>query len=307
MNNMNDVAVIGMGPAGISAAIYLKRFGYEPICFESKKVGGKLNEIKEIENYPGFIGEGKDLALLLSKQVEHFNLNVKNEFVTKIERDYDNGTFIIKSDSTSYNFKAVVITTGIREKPFEIPGSSSYSNNGISRCATCDGPFYRNKTVSLIGTSSSAYEDAAYLANICEKVYLINDGSEVKANEELQKEIGENSKIEVLSPYKIISSSGTNHLEKLVLKNNENGKEKTIDTSALFILIGATPITEFIDYMDILSPQGFIISNDKMETSVKGVFVAGDARVTPLRQVVTATSDGSLAALSAKNYLKGLK
>ena len=303
---LNKVAIIGMGPSGITAAIYLKRSGITPICFEQNDIGGKLNILKEIENYPGYIGDGKGLSEKFIEQIKHFDIDVKKEAVQSINKNPDN-TFTIKTDAGSYLFQAVIIATGIREKPFKVPGSEAYFENGISRCAECDANFHKNRPVAVIGNSQEAIKDTIYLASICSPVYLINSTSEYKANQEEVEKLKALNNVTIYNPYKIVGSSGQRLISKLVIENVETKEQKTLDVEGLFIFLGATPMTEFLGYMDILDEKGNIAVDEHMKTRVDGLFAIGDIRNAVLRQVITAVSDGGVAAVSARNYLNSLK
>ncbi len=215
--DMEEVAVIGMGPAGISAAIYLVRYGIVPTCFESNSIGGKLNSIGEIENYPSFIGEGKDLAKKMLDQVEHFKVKIVNQKVNKVSKNYDNGNYFVETDTDKYEFKAVIIATGIREKPFEVKGAKEINYKGISRCATCDGMFYRGKDVALLGSSLLAYEDALFLARLVNKVYLIDPNEKSNVKEELLNEVKSKPNIEIINGSNIVKVEGENSLERVVI------------------------------------------------------------------------------------------
>lgn len=304
MENINKVAIVGMGPSGISAAIYLKRSGIDPICFEKNEIGGKLNIIKEIENYPSFLGTGEELKNQFSHQADFFKLNIVHQNVLSIMEE--DGIFSIRTDGGTYSFQSVIIASGIREKPLDIPNSDSYFGNGISRCAECDGPFYKGKTVAVLGNSTFALKDASYLASIDGKVIFI---SQEKLPESLVKDKEDflaHSNTEILEGYKIIGSKGTKHMDSLELES-ATGEKRNVETEALFILLGATPITEFLGYMDILDDKGNIYTDLNMETKQKGLFATGDIRNTPLRQVVSACSDGAIAAVSCRRYLLSLK
>jgi thioredoxin reductase (NADPH) len=300
------VGIIGMGPSGIAAAIYLKRSNISPLCFEQSQVGGKLNIIKEIENYPGFMGEGKELAEKLQKQAAHFEIEIRSESVRSVTQNED-GTFTLKTDRAEYLFQAVIITAGIRDKPFAVKGSETYMENGLSRCAECDAPFHKGKPVAVIGSTSEALKDSVYLASVCSPVYLINPSGQFAASEAEVKNFSSLPNAQIVAPFEIESSQGQRHLEKLNLLNKATGERKTLDVEALFIFLGSTPMSEFLGYMDVLDEKGQIKTDEHMATSVPGLFAAGDVRATPLRQVITAVSDGGIAAVSCRGYLSQLK
>lgn len=299
---INDVCVIGMGPAGVTAAIYLKRFGFEPICFEPMMVGGKVNVTYEIQNYPGFMGMGPELAMKLEEQVKFNEIKIVRKSVKKVEKV--DSVYKVVAGQEEYYFKAVIIATGLKEKEYKVPGEDKYQARGISRCAVCDGPLYRNKPVAVLGGGNSAVEECAYLATICSKVTLIHRRDEFRADEQLVNNLKKYQNIDIVKPYVIIDSEGDKKIQSLTLQNVIDSSVKKIDSEALFVYVGANPVTDFIDVKDILDERGQIITNENMETKSQGLFAAGDDRQTRLRQVATAVSDGAKAAYSVKEYLK---
>jgi len=307
IEELNDVAIIGMGPAGITAAIYLDRSNIKPICFEPGKIGGKLHQVKEIENYTAFLGTGVELAAEMEKQVKHFALDVRKERVISVNPNEDK-TYTVVTDNKEYKFRSVIIANGMKEKPFEVKGSEKYFGNGISRCAECDAAFHKGRPVAVIGDTNKAYKEAIYLAGVVGKVYLINEGDKVKADKEVVDEFYSMDNTEIINGYKIANSEGEHHLQKLFLVGtNDASKNMELEVDALFIFIGATPIYEFLGYMDIVNGSGFINVDDSKMTKNEGVFAAGDCSDTKLRQVVTATADGALAAINCAAYLRKSK
>jgi len=237
--------------------------------------------------------------------MEHFSITSVKENVLSIMQEEEG--FSLRTDGGNYLADAVIIASGIREKPFDIPNSDTYFGNGISRCAECDGAFYKGKKVAVLGSSSFALKDASYLATIDGDVTFICEST---LGEELNKDKEDflsHSNAHIKEGYKIISSSGSRHLEKLVLENQSTKEKEGIEADGLFILLGSTPISEFLGYMDILDKNGNIKTDEKMRTSVEGLFAIGDIRNTPLRQVVSACADGANAAISARQYLLSKK
>lgn len=302
MKNVSDVAVVGLGPAGVTAAIYLKRFGFEPICFEPQIIGGKVNVTYLIENYPGFHGSGPELAQKLAEQIEFYGIKKISRQVTGIRRLDE--TFEIVTEDESHLFKAVIIATGMQEKPYTVPGSEKYGGRGISRCAVCDGPLFRRREVAVVGGGNSAFEEAAYLATICSKVTLINRRTEFRADAQLVNEFRDSANTEIRAPYIIADSDGVNKIETLTLENTLDKSRVEIKTEGLFVYVGATPITDFLTINGLLDNRGFIMTDGTAGTAEPGLFAAGDVRVTPLRQVATAVADGAMAAFRAKDFLK---
>lgn len=297
-NKMYQVAIIGMGPSGITASIYLKRSGIDILCLDKDGVGGELNKIDEIENYPSYIGSGKGLVELFEKQLEHFDIQVNKQQVLSINQEYD-GTFLIRTLGENFKAKSCIICSGIKQRPFNVPNSNSYNNLGISRCAECDAPFSKNKPVAVLASTSSGAKEALYLASLCSKVYFINPEEKISGDQKIIDELNFTSNIEVFNSTSIVSTSGTKKIETISLSNNQS-----YDINALFLFIGASPITEFLGYMDVTNKFGQIITDEKMQTKVPGLFACGDARINYLKQVVTACSDGAIAAVSCRNYLK---
>lgn len=303
--NIEDIAIIGGGPAGVSAAIYLKRYGYEPVMFEKGLLGGKLNYITEIDNFAGFLGTGQELAANLTRQIADYQIKVINSNVISIQKDGDE--FRLEAESGSYRFKAIIVTAGLREKAYEVPGSRAFEQRGISRCALCDGPLYRKKDVAVLGSGNAAVEETIYLASICNRVYLINPEEEFHADARLLGEVENLENVEIKKGYDLVGSRGERALDELALEHRSSKAQERIAVRALFIYIGSTPTTAFLPFPEIISPAGFIKTDELMNTLIPGLFAAGDVRTTKLRQVSTAVSDGAIAATSVRDYLKKLK
>lgn len=298
------VGIIGMGPAGITAGIYLKRFNFEPICFEKGNIGGKVNVTSEIDNYPGFTGTVSELLNNFQKQIDTYKLDVRKETVESVSYDEKNKIFSVTTDKTFYEFESVLLASGLKEREYEVPNQKKYDKRGISRCAVCDGPFFRNRIVCVIGGGNSAFEEAIYLAGLAKKVYLVNRRGEFRADSKLVDEFKSFDNTEILVPYTIADSDGDTKIRHLTLEHVENKSKLELDIDGLFIYVGSSPVSEFIKIENLVNPRGFISTNNLMETSVPGFFVAGDCRDTPLRQIVTATNDGAIASISIKKFLK---
>lgn len=300
-----NVAIVGMGPGGVSAGVYLARSNLNPICFEPGEIGGKLHQVREIENYPAFLGTGEELSQNLKKQVEHFNLDVRKERVININPNED-GTFQVVTDKMEYTFKSVIIANGMKEKEYEVKGSKKYNGIGISRCAECDAAFHKGKPVAVIGNTNKAYKEAIYLAEIVGKVYMVNETGEIEADKELVDDFNNMENTETISNLRIVDSEGTQHIEKLILSDGGENKRE-IEINGLFLFVGATPIYEFIGYMDIVNEGGFIQVDETKSTAKPGLFAIGDCSNTKLRQVVTAAGDGAVAAINCVSYLRKIK
>lgn len=294
--NENEVCIVGLGPAGVSAAIYLKRYGMEPICFEKELVGGKVNKTEKIENYAGILSvKGPQLGMTLEDQLAKFDIKVNYDEVKEITL-CNNGFFHVVSSSLEKDFKYVILANGLGEKPFPIPGEDTFHKRGISRCAICDGNFYRGKDVGVIGAGNSAFEEALYLSEICSHVTLIARRKEYRAQEAVVKQLQNKENVTILSPYVPLRVKGQNSLEAIVVQNKETEEEKELVIQGLFLYVGEQANTDFVKIDGIKDEKGILMTNDHLETKVKNLYAIGDCRNTLLRQVATATSDGALAA-----------
>ena len=302
MVDKKEVAVIGLGPGGVSAAIYLKRYGMVPYCFEKELVGGKVNKTEKIENYAGVksIG-GPDLGMLLESQLKSFDIKPIYKTVKRVSLNED-GTFHVEyGKDLSHDFQYVLLANGLGEKPFPIQGEEAFHKRGISRCAICDGPLYKGKDVAVIGAGNSAFEEATYLASICNHVTLIARRTQFRADQMVVDGFKALDNVTLLAPYDVVSATGTTSIESLKVRNKETMEEKDVAISGLFLFVGDMAISNFVDIPDLTDEKGYLITDSNMMTKVKNLYAAGDCRTTPLRQVATATSDGALAATMIHN------
>lgn len=302
MVDKKEVAVIGLGPGGVSAAIYLKRYGMVPYCFEKELVGGKVNKTEKIENYAGVksIG-GPDLGMLLEGQLKSFDIKPIYKAVKRVSLNED-GTFHVEyGKDLSHDFQYVLLANGLGEKPFPIQGEEAFHKRGISRCAICDGPLYKGKDVAVIGAGNSAFEEATYLASICNHVTLIARRTQFRADQMVVDGFKALDNVTLLAPYDVVSATGTASIESLKVRNKETMEEKDVAISGLFLFVGDMAISNFVDIPDLTDEKGYLIADSNMMTKVKNLYAAGDCRTTPLRQVATATSDGALAATMIHN------
>lgn len=304
---MIDIAIIGAGPAGLSAAIYASRAGFSAVAFEELVAGGQLTSIDRLENYPGFaegIG-GFDIALALRAQAERFGSQIVSENVNGLRVPAEEGEpFVIETNAGSHEARSVVIATGAKPRPLPVEGSERLVGRGISYCATCDGNFFRGKRVAVVGGGDTACADAVYLSRIASEVHLIHRRTALRAApwyaarleglEGLERHLGYT--VEALH-----ESDG--RLTGLDMVDVESGEVTSLPVDGLFVAVGTAPETSWIDGAVELDEAGYVVSHDEVLTSRAGVFVAGDVRTSPLRQVVTAASDGALAAEAAAKYL----
>lgn len=299
---MKTVVVVGAGPAGITAAIYLKRGGFNPILIEKMMPGGKVSLTHKIDNYPGFssIG-GSDFANNLMEQLMQNEIEITFDEVIGVSRK-DVG-FSVKTLSTCYDADAVIVSTGTIERKLGIPGEKEFFAKGVSTCAVCDGGFFKGQPMAIIGGGNSALEEALYLTSLTEKVYVVHRRNEFRADKILVDKIKKDSHIEILTPYVPVEIKGDKKVKSLVLEHVETKELLEIELDAIFAYIGADANSSFISIPEVLNEKGYIITNSEMETTVPGLFACGDCISKNLRQVVTACGDGAVAAMSAVHYL----
>ncbi|MBR5290038.1 MAG: thioredoxin-disulfide reductase [Erysipelotrichaceae bacterium] len=306
MDAQYDVVILGAGPAGMSAAVYASRAGLKTAMLEKGAPGGKLVKTNEISNYPGFVTSGgPELALKMFEHSTAFGAEYLYGDVTKLN-DLGEIKEIELMDGSTVTAKAVIIATGRDEKLLNVPGEQRYTGQGVSYCAVCDGAFFKNEEVAVIGGGNSALEEAMYLTQFAKKVYIVIRRDVFRADEIVQQQLAENDKIEVIRKHVPVEVTGENgKVAGLVLKHVETEEKMTLAVKAVFPYIGQDPGTSFVSHLDILDSQRYILTDEHMATKIPGVYAAGDVISKTLRQVVTATSDGAIAAQSVFHYLKG--
>ena len=304
---MYDLIIIGGGPAGLTAALYAGRSRLKTLLLEKMSLGGQIILSPAIENFPGFAGgiETGRLILAMQKQIEELGIEVKTEEATKIT--YDSG-FKVDTRESREQAKTIIVSSGAFPKKLNIPGEDKLIAKGVSYCGTCDGPLFKGKEIAVVGGGDKAVEEAIYLTRFASKVTLIHRRESLRASKILQERLFENKKIEILWSAIPQEISGGNFVEGLKIKNLKDNRFKEMACSAVFIFIGIHPHTEFLKGLVKLDGQGFILTNENMETSLDGLFAAGDCRKKTLAQVITACGDGATAAFCANRYLemKGL-
>lgn len=305
---MYDVAIIGGGPAGMSAAIYAARGGMKTIVLEKLSCGGQVLKTYEIDNYPGFADNptGEELAKAIENHAKKFDVSFVSENVKSIENaEYD--IKIIHTRKNKYMTKAIIFATGATPKMLGADGEAQLTGAGVSYCATCDGAFFKDKEVCVIGGGNTAIEDALYLAPICSKVYVINRSKRFRASARLMDSARANGKIEFIEDSVVERFNGTTMLESVLVKNVVTGEKSTLKVSGAIVAIGVVPSSGIAGATGIeLCERNFIKTDMYLATNIKGIFAAGDVRVSPLRQVITAAADGAVAATSAVNYVNEL-
>jgi thioredoxin reductase (NADPH) len=297
---MYDLVIIGGGPAGLTAGIYAQRAMLETVLFEKLTEGGQLLLTPGIENYPGFKSiSGYDLMNKMKDHATSLGLETKRCNVSSIE--FGKEKKIISTEGTC-KAKTIIVASGASHKELGVPGEKQFAGNGVSYCATCDGFFFKNKTITVVGGGNAAVEEALQLSQIGSKVYLIHRRDSFKADAILVEALKKAGNVDFVGETIVEEIKGGNRVEEIVVKNVKSGLKSTLSTDAVFIYIGKKPDTDFIDIKK--DAGGFIITEENMETSEEGIFAAGDCRSKTLRQVSTAVSDGAIAVHAAVQYLQ---
>lgn len=309
---MRDVIIIGAGTAGLTAAIYALRAGKSVLVLEQSTYGGQIVNTPKVENYPGIEQiSGYEFASGLFKQAEKLGMEYRNEKVigvgledTAVDAELvpagTKGTCkIVRTEGQIYQAKALVLATGAKNRPLGLERETEFTGRGISYCATCDGMFFRGKKVAVAGGGNTALEDAAFLANYCERVYVIHRREEFRGEDKLVKELQNRENVEFLLNKTVQALEGDAALQAVILYDKKSGEESRLEISGLFVAIGQVPENGIFAGLVELDEGGYIVAGEDCRTSVEGIFAAGDCRRKTVRQLTTAAADGAVAALGA--------
>ena len=302
--NHVKVLILGSGPAGLSAALYAARAELAPVVLTGLQLGGQAALTHVIENYPGFptgVG-GAELGELFQKQAENFGAKV--EFDMAHEVDLSQRPFKVTTDSGEYKADTLILTTGANPNPLNIPGETELIGRGVSYCATCDGWFFKDKKVVIVGGGDSALEEGLFITRYASSVTVIHRRDEFRASPILQKRAREHPKMNFILDTVVTEIVGSDKVTTLKLKNVKTGAESAFDADGLFIFIGHTPNTQMFKGQLEMSDLGYVVVNDKMETSVEGVYAAGEIADPHFRQVITSAGMGAAAAIQATRFLE---
>lgn len=299
-----DTIILGGGPAGLSAAIYASRGAVSTAIVDVNMLGGQPSNYLELENYPGFqvIG-GYDL---MEKFEEHADKFCVKKFPMQEIQSVDLKSKIIVTNEYEFKAKTIIIATGAQPMKLGVPGEKEFVGRGVSYCAVCDGAFYKNKVVAVVGGGNAAVEEAMYLTKFADKVYVIHRRNELRADKIVQERAFKNDKIEFIWDSVVKEIKGDNLVNTAVLENVKTKEISNLPVNGVFPYIGMTPNVENISGQLEQDARGFIVTDETMATSVEGVFAVGDVRTTPLRQVITAAADGAVGAVYAVKYLEAL-
>lgn len=303
-----EIAILGAGPAGLTAAIYATRSLRRVAVIEKGLPGGQIATTDMIENYPGFPDgiSGPELMQKFEEQARKFGAEFLTLFSVKEIRVEGNEKIVVSDDGREISSLAVIVATGQNPRKLNVPGEAEFTGRGVSYCATCDGAFFRNKKVAVVGGGNSAIQEAIYLTRFAEKVTVIHRRDRLRADRILQERAFKNEKIEFFWDSVVERIVGDKVVKGAVLRNVKTGEFKEVEFDGIFIYIGYEPNTGFLKGLVDLDENGYILTDEKLETSVKGIFACGDARKNTLKQVSVAVGEGAVAAVSAEHYLENL-
>ena len=298
---MYDIIIIGAGPAGLTAAIYGKRANKKVLLLESNTYGGQIIYTNNIANYPAEENiSGFDWATKLYNQVKSLKAEIKYEKALSVNINQNNKEVI--TNKNKYLTKTIIIATGASNRKLNLTNEEKFIGKGLSYCATCDGAFYKDRDVAVVGGGNTAVEEAIYLASIASKVYLIHRSNDFRADDILTNELKKQKNVEIIYNSNITKLNGTNYLDSIELTSSD-GINKKIAISGLFIAIGRDPESENFKDLINTNQNGYFIANEDCHTNIDGIYVSGDCRTKEIRQLVTATSDGAVAATEAIKYI----
>ncbi len=300
---MYDLIIIGGGPAGLTAGIYAQRARLKTLLLEKEMLGGQIAVSDVIENYPGFPSiSGADLMERFEQHARGLGLEIKMADVMDIlDRDKEK---IIKTSEGDLIAKTVIVATGAKPKRLGISGEKEFTGKGVSYCATCDGPFFKGHKVLVVGGGDTAVKEAVYLSRIAGRVYIAHRRDQLRAEKVIQEKVFSTPNIEMLWSHVLKEIKGKTGVEKVILQNLKDNSVRELDVKGVFVFVGINPTTDFVDVEK--DKNGFIKTDQGMQTSVKGIFAAGDCRTTPLKQVSTAVGDGAIAAFMAEKYIEDM-
>ncbi|SYZ74106.1 Thioredoxin reductase [Candidatus Zixiibacteriota bacterium] len=301
-----DIIVIGGGPGGLTAGLYAARANRKTVSIEKFQPGGQIANTEEVEDYPGFEHiMGGELAQKMADHAKKFGLEIVSDEVTEV---YSEGKYrmVMTASGDVYRAKAVIISTGGSPNHINVPGEREFAGRGVSYCAICDGAFFKNQVIAVVGGGDAAVEEAMFLTKYGSKVYLIHRRDELRAQKVIQNRAFANPKMEFVWDTVVESINGENRVKSLSLRSVKTGATSTLEVGAIFIFVGFVPNSNITREPLTKDKNGYIITNDRMETSIKGIFACGDVRSQLVRQITNAVGDGTTAAMAAEKYIEEL-
>ncbi|MBN1219164.1 MAG: thioredoxin-disulfide reductase [Anaerolineae bacterium] len=301
-NEVRETIILGSGPSGLAAALYAGRANLNPLVITGNEFGGQINTTSEVENYPGFSGEtGPELVEVMKAQAERFGAEIKLDYIEKV--DLSQHPFKLSSHGTDYYTKSLIIAVGASYRKLGVPGEVELTGRGVSYCATCDGFFFRDRDIVVVGGGDSAMEEAIFLTKFARKVTVIHRRDELRAGPLLQKRAKKNEKIEFIWDTVVTKINGENAVTGLELKNVKTGEIWTHQTDGVFIAIGHIPNSDLFQGQLDIDEQGFVVTDKRLRTNVKGVWAAGEITDSVFRQAITSAGMGAAAAIEAERWL----
>jgi len=306
METTYELVIIGAGAAGLAAAQYGARANLKTLVVEEMATGGQALLIDMLENYPGILDQvsGYDLSETMRMQAERFGAGFLSTSVEKVEK-HSKG-FIVRTSDGIINAEAVIVATGAKHRRLSIPGEEEFIGRGVSYCATCDGPFFKGKRILVVGGGDSACDEAMYLSKLSDKIVMIHRKDRFRAQKALAERVLNNPAISVVFNTVAVKISGSKKVETITLRNTDTGETRDEPFDAVFVFVGSDPNTSIVPGV-AKDETGSIITNDRMASSIPGIFAAGDVRMSPFRQIITACSDGAIAAHAASQYIDEMR
>jgi len=304
---MHKLIIIGSGPAGLAAAIYAARADLAPLLIAGSDLGGQVALTEQVENYPGFPQgiSGAELTQLMQEQAERFGTHVELDEV--VEVDLSTRPLKVKTYSQEYEAQALIVATGVSPRKLQVPGEAEFTGRGVSYCATCDGFFFRDRRVVVVGGGDAAVKEALFLTKFASKVYIVHRRDQLRAEQIVQERVQRNEKIEFVWDTVVTEVVGSDNVTGVRVKNLKSGQESLLPAEGVFIYVGHTPNTALFEGELELDEEGYIITDLEQGTSVPGVFAAGDVQERVLRQIATAVGTGAKAAMEAERYIAELE
>jgi len=301
-----DVVIVGSGPAGMASALYASRANLNTVIIERGLPGGEMQNTAFVENFPGFDKvSGEDLSDNMLSGALNFGAELIHTDVEEIGVR-DNRKFVKIKDKI-YETDVIILATGAKYKSLDIPGEEEHKGSGVSNCAVCDGLFFTNKDVVVVGGGDSAVEEGTYLAQFANNVNIVHRRDELRAQQILQERAKETENVHFIYNKTVEEIHGENQVEQVILRDTETGEEEVFPSDGVFVYIGFYPNSSLVEHLDITDKEGWVLTNEQMETTVSGLFAVGDVRKKDLRQIVTATGDGAIAGQNAYNHITNKK
>lgn len=299
-----DVVIIGGGPAGLTAGLYTSRARFRTLLIEGALLGGQMTTTEMIENYPGFPQgiTGDELSRLMDEQARKFGMEVMTGELVKL--DFEGDMKVVQTHESTYRCRALIICTGTEYRKLGVPGEREFTGRGVSYCATCDGAFFKDSHIVVVGGGDSALTEALFLTKFAKELTIIHRRDALRGTKIYQERIFANPKIKILWNSIVHEIKGDSIVRSIVVKNVKSGETREFETDGVFLFVGLEPRTQFLKGLVQLDEDGYIITNEDCETSVKGIFAAGDCRKKRLRQITTAVGDGATAAFGVQNFLE---